>query len=156
MDYTIIGDTVNLASRIENLTKQYRHPLIISEHVYEATKDKFIHRPIDNVRVKGKVKPAGIYAVYTGFSGEEDISGKSANLPSVPSLLINRETLDNYNKGLRTFYMREWKLAQEYFEKVFETNNNDFLSKLYLERSIEFERNPPPDNWDGVVTLEEK
>jgi class 3 adenylate cyclase/DNA-binding response OmpR family regulator len=158
MDYTIIGDTVNLASRIESLTKQYRHPLIISEHVYEATKDKFIHRPIDNVRVKGKVKPAGIYAVYTDFSGEEEshISGKSANLPSVPSLLINRETLDNYNKGLRTFYMREWKLAQEYFEKAFETNNNDFLSKLYLERSIEFERNPPPDNWDGVVTLEEK
>jgi len=155
MDYTVIGDTVNLASRIESLTKQYRHPLIISEYVYEATKDKFIHRPIDNVRVKGKVKPVGIYAVYTGFSGAEESHVNTA-LPSVPSLLINKETLDNYNKGLRTFYLREWKLAREYFEKALETNNNDFLSSFYLERSIEFERNPPPDNWDGVVTLAEK
>jgi len=158
MDYTVIGDTVNLASRIESLTKQYRHPLIITEYVYEATKDKFIHRQIDNVRVKGKEKPVGIYAVYSGFSGAEEspVLGKNANLPSVPSLLINRETLDNYNKGLRTLYLREWKLAQEYFEKALETNNNDFLSKFYLERSNEFERNPPPDNWDGVVTLEKK
>ncbi|MDR2598070.1 MAG: adenylate/guanylate cyclase domain-containing response regulator [Treponema sp.] len=158
MDYTVIGDTVNLASRIESLTKQYRRPLIITEYVYETTKDKFIHRQIDNVRVKGKVKPVGIYTVYTGFSGAEEshVPRKNANLPSVPSLLINRETLDNYNKGLRTFYLREWKLAQEYFEKAIETNNNDFLSRLYLERSIGFERNPPPENWDGVVTLEEK
>jgi class 3 adenylate cyclase/DNA-binding response OmpR family regulator len=158
MDYTIVGDTVNLASRIENLTKQYRHPLIVSEYVYEATKNNFIYRQIDNVRVKGKVKPVGIYAVYTGFSGagENHVPEKNANLPFVPSLFINRETLDNYNKGLRTFYMREWKLAREYFEKSLEIDNNDFLSKLYLERSIEFERNPPTDNWDGVVTLEEK
>jgi class 3 adenylate cyclase/DNA-binding response OmpR family regulator len=158
MDYTVIGDTVNLASRVESLTKQYCHPLIITEYVYETTKDKFIHRQIDNVRVKGKEKPVGIYAVYTGFSGAEEnhVLRESANLPSVPSLLINKETLDNYNKGLRTFYLREWKLAHEYFEKAIETNNNDFLSRFYLERTIEFEHNPPPDNWDGVVILEEK
>lgn len=159
MDYTIIGDTVNLASRIESLTKKYRHQLIVSEYVYEATKDIFIHRHIDNVRVKGKIKPVSIYAVYTGFlgaKGERHNYEKSADLPSVPSLIVDRETLVNYNNGLRTFYLREWKVAREYFEKSLETSNNDSLSELYLERSIEFERNPPPDNWDGVVTLEEK
>jgi len=159
MDYTIIGDTVNLASRIENLTKLYHHPLIVSEYVYDATKDKFLFRKIDNVRVKGKEKPAGIFAVYSGFTGSEIIklrSGEIISLPVVPSLLINRETLVNYNKGLQVFYMREWKLAQEYFTKSLEADNNDFLSQLYLERSAEFARNPPPDDWDGVVTLTEK
>ena len=159
MDYTIIGDTVNLASRIESLTKLYRHPLIVSEYVHDATKDKFLLRKIDNVRVKGKEKPVGIFAVYSGFTGagiSKLRSGETSSLPFVPSLLVNRETLVNYNKGLQVFYMREWKLAQEYFKKSLETNGNDFLSQLYLERSVEFARNPPPDNWDGVVTLTEK
>jgi len=159
MDYTIIGDTVNLASRIENLTKTYHHPLIVSEYVYEATKEKFIFRKIDNVRVKGKNKPVGIYAVYSGFHGTEGKklrSGGTTDIPSVSSLLINKETMANYNKGLQLFYMREWKLAQEYFVQVLATENNDFLSKLYLERSKEFEANPPTDDWDGVFTLIEK
>jgi len=159
MDYTIIGDTVNLASRVEGLTKLYKHPLIVSEYVYNSTKDKFLLRKIDNVRVKGKEKPVGVFAVYSGFTGADTKklrSGEISSLPFVPSLLVNRETLVNYNKGLQVFYMREWKLAQEYFKKSMEANNDDFLSQLYLQRSIDFMRNPPPDNWDGVVTLTEK
>ena len=159
MDYTIIGDTVNLASRLESLTKLYNHPVIISEYVYEEVKDNFIIRKIDNVRVKGKEKPVGIFAVYSGFSSkpqENMLSGKLINVPAAPSLLINGETLNNYNKGLQIFYMREWKLAEEYFKRSLEADKNDFLSQIYLERSREFARNPPPDNWDGVVTLTEK
>jgi class 3 adenylate cyclase/DNA-binding response OmpR family regulator len=159
MDYTIIGDTVNLASRLESLSKLYNHPVIISEYVYEEVKDNFITRKIDNVRVKGKEKPVGIFAVYSGFSagsGDQSLSGKLINVPVSPSLLVNSETLNNYNKGLQLFYMREWKLAEDYFKKSLEIDKNDFLSQIYLERSGEFARNPPPDNWDGVVTLTEK
>jgi len=159
MDYTIIGDTVNLASRIESLTKLYHHPLIVSQFVYEATKDSFLFRKIDNVRVKGKEKTAGIYAVYSGFHGQDGgklRSGETADIPIVSSLLVNRETLVNYNKGLQVFYMRQWKLAEEYFSKALETDGKDFLSSLYLERSRQFEKTPPGEDWDGVITFSEK
>ncbi|MCL2763677.1 MAG: adenylate/guanylate cyclase domain-containing response regulator [Treponema sp.] len=159
MDFTLIGDAVNIASRLESLTKIYHHPLIVSEAVYEVTKDNFLFRKIDDVRVKGKKKSIGIYAVYSGFSGVDGKklrSGDIADIISVPGLLINRNTLVNYNKGLQVFYMREWKLAEEYFINALATEKNDFLSKLYLERAREYGRNPPDDDWDGVITLLEK
>ncbi|GHV68049.1 hypothetical protein AGMMS49928_06540 [Spirochaetia bacterium] len=159
MDYTIIGDNVNLASRLEGITKVYRHPLIVSEYMYNETKDRFLFRKVDNVRVKGKQEPVGIYAIYTGFEGDSGNvlrSGEIVDLPVVPSLLINRDVLANYNNGLRLFQMREWKPAQEYFGKAMEINKDDYLSRIYFERSVEFSKTPPPDDWDGTITLTEK
>ena len=159
MDYTIIGDNVNLASRLEGITKVYRHPLIVSEYMYNAAKDHFLFRKVDNVRVKGKDKPVGIYAIYTGFEGSAGNvlrSGEVIDLPTVPSLLINRDMLVHYNKGLRLFDMREWKPAEEYFSKAVELAPHDYLSRVYLDRSVEFAKEPPPPDWDGVVTLTEK
>ncbi|MDR2517543.1 MAG: tetratricopeptide repeat protein, partial [Spirochaetaceae bacterium] len=93
---------------------------------------------------------------FEGSAGNVLRSGEVLDLPTVPSLRINREMLVHYNKGLRLFDMREWKPAQEYFSKAVELAPNDYLSRVYLERSVEFAEAPPPADWDGVVTLTEK
>ncbi|MDR0710337.1 MAG: adenylate/guanylate cyclase domain-containing protein, partial [Spirochaetaceae bacterium] len=159
MDYTLIGNTVNMASRLEGITKQYHHPLIVSEFMYEHAKDAFIFRKVDVVRVKGKDDPVGIYAVYTGFTGEATKKfrdGRAIDLPEVPNLLINREVLNNFNNGLKLYGMREWETAREYFRSALKIDGDDYFSSLYLGRCIDFLREPPPGDWDGAVTLTEK
>ncbi|GHU82571.1 hypothetical protein FACS189468_6930 [Spirochaetia bacterium] len=149
LDYTVIGDTVNLASRLEALTRIYKHPIIVSENMYESAKDEFIFRKLDVVRVKGKDQPVGIYAVYAAFAGEAD-----ADIPL--SLILNKDALDQYEKGLKLFFMKEFETAKQYFSKVLLIDENDYLSRMYLGRIDHFLKNPPPADWDGTVTLTEK
>ncbi|MDR3114332.1 MAG: response regulator [Treponema sp.] len=127
-DYTVIGDTVNLASRLEELTKVYRHPIIVSEHMYEASKHLFIFRRVDSVQVKGKKQSVELYGVYAAYADD-------AHAGDVPlCLLIDRELLDQYHKGLKLYAMQEWETARQYFSRALSINKEDYLSCLYLER----------------------
>ncbi|MFP3089975.1 response regulator [Treponema sp. TIM-1] len=153
MDYTVIGDTVNIASRLEGTTKQYRHPIIVSEYMYHAAKDFFIFRKVDSVRVIGKNQSVGLYAVYAAFAGEE---ARKDDPAFPPSLVIHQELLDQYNKGLKLFYLREWETARRYFLDALIIDPKDYLSTFYLERTEAYIREPPPPEADITTNLTEK
>ncbi|MCL2044374.1 MAG: response regulator [Treponema sp.] len=153
LDYTVIGDTVNLASRVEGVTKYYRAPIIVSEYTFQSAKDDFIFRKADSVRVVGKEIPVGLYTVYAAWQGEEE-----EDTPQ--SLVINRECLDQYNKGLKLYTMREFDMAKQYFAKALsiaeKTGKEDYLSSLYLSRIAGHLANPPPPDWDATITMTDK
>jgi len=138
-DYTIIGDTVNLASRLESLTKHYKTKVIVSEAVKDKVSGELFLREIDTVKVKGKDKPTCIYTV------------ENKNSPS-----LSENSSKNYNKGLAMYKMRNWKTATEYFQKVIGEAPHDFISEIYLERCKTYIKSPPPDDWDGSCDLDFK
>lgn len=135
-NYTVLGDAVNLASRVEGLTKFYGVKIIVTEHTQQNQK-LFIFRQLDRVRVKGKKEGIAIY---------ELVCRKS----EVSSALI--EELNQHQQALDYYFKQEWKKASELFLKLHEAHPQSILYSLYLQRIAEFERNPPPENWDGIYT----
>jgi adenylate cyclase len=140
MNYTVIGDGVNLASRLEGLTRQYNVPIIVSEATRLAAPD-FCYRYVDRVRVKGKQEPVSIY---------EPLGN---NMEISDSL---RQELDFYDEAQHKYRCADWPGAQSMFKKLAQQYPETELYMIYDERCSQYIQTPPPDPWDGVFSFEEK
>ena len=136
--YTMMGDMVNLASRLEAAAKDYGTKILVSETIYATCKDQFHFRFMDKIRVKGKEQPVEIYSLESTL--EERIENE------VQGAKIYLESFQLYLGG-------NWQKAIQGFgeaEKVF--NRKDKASRMLIERCQYLSENPPPENWDGVYT----
>ena len=140
MAYTVMGDAVNLGSRLESLTKNYGVQIIVSEFTKNQVPD-FAYRELDIVRVKGKDKPVTIFEPI----GEVDAVDKQT-----------KDCLKLYREALKLYRSQNWDLAEIQFVNVQKQEPNRYLYQMYIERISYFRQNPPEKNWDGVFNFETK
>lgn len=142
MDYTIIGDGVNLAARLESACKQYGAHILISEFTYKQLRGTYYSRELDFVIVKGKTQPVAIYEVLDYHTDD-----------SYPHLI---DALHLFKAGLVKYRSRKWDEAVAAFEEVLSLNPADKAAKLYVERCGHLAAHPVADDWDGVWVMESK
>jgi adenylate cyclase len=142
MDYTIIGDGVNLAARLESACKQYGARILLSELTKAKLKGIYRLREVDTVIVKGKTTPVAIF---------ECLDYHDEN--SFPNLM---ETIGTFAEGLARYKEAEFERAAGWFQKALDANPGDDVSSLYLERCRLLLESPPPTEWDGVWLMSEK
>lgn len=138
-DYTVIGDSVNIASRLEKANKRYGTYLMISEHTYEQVKQEVIVRELDIIRIKGKKEPV---------LGYELLAKASDGLPKHQMHMIKR-----FLRGLEAYKARNWDEAIACFQAALELVPEDGPSRTYLKRCQVFKKIPPSPDWDGVHIL---
>ena len=146
MIYSVLGDSVNLASRLEGLNKHYHTSIIISDDVVHQIVDHAIVRPLDIVAVKGKKKGVKIYELR-------------ALKNSDPLLLPTDEDINfcaQFERGVTLYRDKRWEEAIEQFMKIEAEYGKDFAAALYIDRCKIYKKNPPPPHWDGIFIMKEK
>jgi adenylate cyclase len=138
MDYTVIGDNVNLASRLEGLTKQYHQGIIISESLHDLVKDKVPCRLLDLVTVKGKTRGVKIYSVKRTLEAAE------------------REAWQMNEAAMTAYTNRDFAKAARMFEEVGRKLPGDFPSGQLRARCLQYQKEPPPADWDGAEVMKSK
>jgi adenylate cyclase len=141
-DPTVIGDAVNLASRLEALTRTYAVDILVGARASELILDEFDLRSVALVQVKGKTKPVEVFTL---------IGAKKE--PADPEFL---QRLDTYEMGFRKFRERDFTQARILFSQFLEFYPDDALAKMYLERALEYEGNPPDEAWNAVEVFKKK
>ena len=146
MNYTMMGDNVNTAARLESSAKQYGIYIQIADSTYQPVKDKVIVRDLDNVRVLGKEEPVKVWELISEIGQEPE---------------LYKKLLPAYNEALKLYKNQEWNKAIEAFkasdalEDMFPGRKTN-PSRIYISRCEHFIDNPPGENWDGVWTLTSK
>ncbi len=134
--YGVVGDNVNLGSRLEGLCRIYGVDILISETTATQAEHAVILREIDRVRVKGRIQPVKIF---------ELVSKKDNLLPSK-----KQESLSLYNNGLLSYQDQNWVEAIKYFNKALDAWSDDGPAKIMIKRCEAYQKNPPPETWDCV------
>jgi len=140
MNYTIISNAVNLASQIEKINKIYGTWILATENTINETHGKLLTRRLDRIKIEGKNEPVRIYEVL-------ETKAEARHL-------LN-EQIDSFNKAFELFEQKNWKEAEKSFELIIRIFPDDGPSRLYLERSRQFQENPPDASWNGVFDLSE-
>jgi len=138
--WTVMGDNVNLASRLEGITKEYRRHIVIGEGTYRQVAEQFVCRDLDRIRVKGKHHPVSIY----------ELLDVAQNRPKYESLLVP------FAGAMAAYRAREWKEAAELFGQILATHPNDDPTQVFLQRALEFLESSPQEDWDGVYVMKTK
>ncbi len=140
----IVGDSVNLASRIEGLTKFYGTSTLMSDDTYNKlrNKDKFNIRFLGRVKVKGKDTPVGIYELIDGLSQEE--------------FKLKIDSKKDFDNALATYYAKDFKKALKMFTSIIRNNDSDFAAHHYIDLCRLYDKEGIQDDWDGVEKMDKK
>lgn len=142
MEATVIGDAVNLASRLEALTRTYHVDILVGASASELIRDEFHLRTVARVQVKGKTQPVDISSLLAA-QGE----------PFDPEWL---RWLETYEEALRDFRARQFENAKRLLSRFLEFYPDDELAKMYLERALEYEQQPPDESWNAAEVFTKK
>jgi len=142
MDYTLIGDGVNLASRLESACKEYFTKIHISEFTYKKLKGTYRIREVDRIIVKGKTEPINSFEVLDFYTEK-----------SFPNIM---GVLNHYSEGIKLYRMGKWGEAIESFYEALKLNPEDRLTKKYIDRCSQLKDNPPEGEWNGVWKMTSK
>ncbi len=138
MDYTVIGDMVNLASRLESLTKIYKQDLIFSESMYREVRSALPCRLVDKVVVMGKSQFQRVFTAKRTLDEQERLAWRY------------------HHEGLKRYYRQDFKEAADYFRQAQRLIPGDILSAMYFDRCKSYQKSPPTPDWDGIHVLTEK
>ncbi len=141
LNYTVLGDTVNLGSRLEGLTKVYGVGIILGEETARLVEAAFIVRRLDRVRVKGRATPTAIFEL---MSRRGELSDRQLDCRM------------HFEVGLDAYFRQEWEEALGAFGNALKANPADGPTLLFVDRTIAFRSQPPDESWDGVFTLKTK
>jgi adenylate cyclase len=138
LNYTAIGDNVNLASRLESLNKHFGTGIIISEFTYREVKEDMLARKLDMVAVKGKTKGVCVYELVCDMASAGE---------------WQKEYVHRFNEAIEAYFNQEWQEAILLFEKVLAIKPGDVPAAIMMERCRNYKKKPPGEGWSGVTNI---